>query len=122
MSSVTVVEEATETYDVSLNAQPAANVTVTIAEATTGNYTDADITVTNPSNKMLTFTPQNWNAAQTVTLSAATDIDLADGRRTITHTAGNAGSVQSGYADISNNVITKSLTPGGRQRHRRHYV
>ena len=96
-TTVDVPEEATATYDVSLNARPAANVTVTIAEADTGNDADADITVTDPASKTLTFTPQNYATAQTVTLSAATDVDLADGRRAITHTARDAGNTKSGY-------------------------
>ncbi len=103
-TTVTVTEEATATYNVTLNAQPAANVTVTIAEANTGNYTDGDITVT--SSKALTFCPDAssctspntvWSTAQTVTLSAAEDQDLSDGRRAITHTASDAGATHSGY-------------------------
>ena len=90
-----MVEEATATYNVSLNAQPAAAVTVTIAEATTGNDIDEHITVT--SNKTLTFTPQNYATPQPVTLAAAEDQDLADGRRAITHTASDAGATHSGY-------------------------
>ena len=97
VSTITVVEEDTATYEVSLNAQPAANVIVTIAEATTGSYTDDDITVTIPSNKTLTFTPQNYDTAQAVTLRAATDDDLDNGSSTITHTASSPGSVHSGY-------------------------
>ena len=103
VSNVTVVEEATATYDVSLNAQPAASVTVTIAGATSGNYTDEDITASPVS---LTFTPQNYGTAQTVTLTAAADDDLDDGRRTITHTASSPGATHSGY----DGVPVKSLT------------
>ena len=94
INSLSVVEESTSTYAVSLNAQPAANVTVTIAEATSGNYTDADITV---SPKALNFTPQNYSTPQMVTLAAAEDQDLADGQRAIIHTASDAGSTHSGY-------------------------
>ena len=95
VSTVSVVEEATATYDVTLDAQPAADVAVTIAEATTGNDIDEHITVT--SSKTLTFTPQNYATPQPVTLAAAEDHDLADGRRAITHTASDAGNTHSGY-------------------------
>ena len=88
VTAVTVTEASTATYDVSINAKPATNVTVAIAAATTGNYTDSDITVSPAS---LNFTPQNYNTAQTVTLTAANDIDVADGRRVISHTATYAG-------------------------------
>jgi len=54
---------ATDTLNVALNTQPTANVTVTVGG-------DADIT---PSPTTLTFTPQNWNAAQTVTVTAVND-------------------------------------------------
>ena len=88
VTNIDVVEGSTATYDVSINAKPATNVTVSVVAATTGNYTDSDITVSPAS---LTFTPDNYNTAQTVTLSAADDIDVADGRRTITHTTTYAG-------------------------------
>ena len=55
ISSLNVVEESTSTYAVSLNAQPAADVTVTIAEATSGSYTDADITVASSKTADLHF-------------------------------------------------------------------
>ena len=98
-SAVSVTEESTATYTVKLATQPSATVTVTIAEATTGNSTDADITVT--STKTLTFTTVTWNTAQTVTLSAAADNDLADGQRAINHT--------SSSSDNTYNNLTKSL-------------
>ena len=47
---------------------------------------DGDITVTTPSNKTLTFTTQNYNTAQTVTVSAADDNDVLAGVRAISHT------------------------------------
>ena len=72
--------------------------TVTIAEGAG----DADITVTSPSNKTLTFTSQNWNIAQTVTLSAAFDYGWESGSRTISHTAASA--------DNNYNSATVSLT------------
>ena len=77
----TVPETGTETYTVKLATQPSADVTVTIAEATAGENTDASITVT--SSKSLTFTASNWFTAQTVTLSAADDTDFAHGKRDI---------------------------------------
>ncbi len=101
-SAVSVPEEGTATYTVKMATAPTASVTVTIAEATTGSYTDSDITVTSPATKTLTFTTQNWNTAQTVTLSAAADNDLADGKRTITHT--------SASSDSTYNNLTSSLT------------
>ena len=90
-SAVSVTEEGTATYTVVLSTAPTANVTVTIAEGTGAND-DTDITVTTPSSpKTLTFNTTNWSTAQDVTLSAAADTDLVNGRRVITHTAANGG-------------------------------
>jgi hypothetical protein len=53
------------TYEVKLSKQPASNVTVTSARAS-GN---TNLSVS--SGASLTFTPQNWNTAQKVTVTAA---------------------------------------------------
>ncbi|MFI9595863.1 glycoside hydrolase family 6 protein [Nonomuraea sp. NPDC052265] len=77
-TSVTVPEGGTATYTVKLAAQPSANVTVT----STAGSGDADLTVSGGGS--LTFTPANWNTAQTVTLAAAQDSDTANGTRPFT--------------------------------------
>ena len=98
----TVPENDTETYTVKLATQPSADVTVTIAEATAGDNTDASITVT--SSKSLTFTSSNWFTAQTVTLSAADDTDFAHGKRDITHTASGGG-----YGNLSRTITVREI-------------
>ena len=98
----TVTEELTETYTVKLATQPSADVTVTIAEATAGDNTDASITVT--SSKSLTFTSSNWFTAQTVTLSAADDTDFAHGKRDITHTASGGG-----YGNVTRTITVREI-------------
>ena len=122
----TVPENSTETYTVKLATQPSADVTVTIAEATAGDNTDASITVT--SSKSLTFTSSNWFTAQTVTLSAADDTDFAHGKRDIQHTASGGG-----YGNLSKTITVREIEndqghprgarhadrPGNRQRHLR---
>ncbi|MCW2920456.1 MAG: hypothetical protein JWL76_330 [Thermoleophilia bacterium] len=54
----------TDTYDVVLDAEPAADVTITLTP-------DAEVLVSTPA---LVFTPLNWNSAQTVTVSANDDL------------------------------------------------
>ena len=54
---------ATDSYTVVLTSQPTANVTVTIAP-------DGQETV---DKTTLTFTPSNWNVAQTITVTAVDD-------------------------------------------------
>ncbi len=77
-TTLSVNEGSSNTFTVKLAAQPAANVTVTVAR-TAG---DADLSVTGGSS--LTFTNSNWNTAQTVTIGAAEDADTANGSATIT--------------------------------------
>ncbi|NTX06179.1 sorbosone dehydrogenase family protein [Myxococcus sp. CA040A] len=80
-SNVSINEGGTATFDVSMNRAPASNVSVTVAR-TAG---DTDLTV--QSGAALTFTTTNWSTPQTVTLSAASDADNADGVATFTVSA-----------------------------------
>jgi hypothetical protein len=72
-TSVSVAEGgATDTYTVRLNSQPTANVTVTALGSGNPSFPNSPSEVSlNPSS--LTFTPQNWNVAQTVTVTAVDD-------------------------------------------------
>ncbi len=77
-TDVTVAEGAgSSTYTVVLESQPTADVTVT--PSVSG---DSDVTVA-PST--LTFTEDNWDQPQTVTVSAAQDADADDSSATIAH-------------------------------------
>ncbi|HEY7488561.1 MAG TPA: glycoside hydrolase family 48 protein [Streptosporangiaceae bacterium] len=80
-TAVSVPEGGTQSFDVSLSAQPSSSVTVTAAK-TAG---DADITVSAGGSR--TFTTSNWNTPQTVTLAAAQDADQSNGQATITVSA-----------------------------------
>ena len=73
--ALTVPEGGEATFTVRLTTQPTANVTVRIP----GASGDADITYT-PSQRM--FTPANWSARQTFTVSAAEDDDSVNGTKT----------------------------------------
>ncbi len=77
-SQVSVPENGTATFDVSLSKQPSGTVSVTVA-STQG---DADITVQDGAS--LAFTSGNWNTPRTVTLRAASDADGLAGVATIT--------------------------------------
>jgi glucose/arabinose dehydrogenase len=70
-TNLTVNETSTATFTVKLATAPAANVVVGVSR-TIGT---ADATHTPAS---LTFTPSNWNVAQTVTVSGANDTDTID--------------------------------------------
>ncbi|MBD2694917.1 DUF4347 domain-containing protein, partial [Anabaena catenula] len=85
----------TDSYSVVLNAQPTGNVTVAINKGTqlTTNVTQ------------LVFTSQNWNVAQTVTVTAVND-NVAEGYQntTIQHTATSTDSKYNGIAVSAVNV------------------
>ena len=76
-SSLTVKEGSSETYTVVLDSRPTGDVSVTPSR-TSG---DADVTVSGA----LTFTPDNWSSAQTVTVRAAEDLDGDDDTAEIGH-------------------------------------
>jgi alpha-tubulin suppressor-like RCC1 family protein len=80
VSTVSIPEGATASFQVKLTAQPLTNLTVSLTKVA---GSDPDIAVSSPSPATLTFTPANWDAYQTVTLAAAQDADVANGRATI---------------------------------------
>ncbi|KAB8196661.1 cellobiohydrolase [Nonomuraea phyllanthi] len=82
-SSVAVNEGGTATFTAKLSSAPSSNVTVT----TTRTSGDTDLSVS--AGGSLTFTPSNWNTAQTVTLAAAQDSDTTAG--TASFTVGGTG-------------------------------
>ncbi len=96
-TSLTIAEGSTGTYTVVLNTQPTGAVTVTVGGAS------GDVSVSTTS---LTFTSSTWNTAQTVTVTAAEDIDaLADDAVTLTHTVSGAD-----YASESAASVTVTIT------------
>jgi len=90
MSSGLVTSEAggTDTFTVVLDSQPTADVTIPVASGDEG-----EITV---SAAELTFTTDNWNAPQEVTLTGVDD-DEVDGDVDVTITVGPATSTDSAY-------------------------
>ena len=91
-STLDVDEGATARYTVKLNTAPTGDVTVAISSNNT------DVTVS-PSS--LTFTADNWNSAQTVTVSAGQDDDPANDMATLTHNPSGADYGSVGDADLA---------------------
>ena len=100
-SALTVTEQDTtgDTYTVVLDTEPTANVTVTV-----GGHAGSDVTV-NPTS--LTFTSLDWSTAQTVTVTAGNDADLANETVTLTHSAASSDSDYSGVS-IAGVTVTVS--------------
>jgi len=109
---------ATDTFTVVLNTAPSSNVTITLTP-------DAQVSV---SPATLTFTPANWNVAQTVTVTAVNDA-IVEGTHTgnisfavtSADTGYNAFAVANVVANITDNDVagitvsptTTSATEGG---------
>ena len=104
-TTLRVDEGSSAPYTVVLESQPTADVTVTVSGAT--SYLSVNKTA-------LTFTPSNWQAEQTVTVSAAlTDDALGRAPVTLTHTVAggdyeseSADPVQVNYVDTTVPVLS----------------
>ena len=103
-SSLTIEEGNTATYTVVLNTEPTGDVTVT-----TGGITGTDSSLDKTS---LTFTIQDWDTAQTVTVTAEQDDDAADEPAvTITHTV---SSTDARYDGATTGSVTVTVTDDDR--------
>ena len=96
-TALTVAEGSAATYTVVLDTEPTADVTVTVS-----GHEGTDVSV---DKTTLTFTPANWNVAQTVTVSAAQDGDAAaDEAVTLSH------AISSVEDTLYNGVAADSVT------------
>ena len=93
-SSLTVAEGSTGSYALKLATQPTGTVTVNIASD------NNDITVSpSPVTFQSTGSSKLWNVAQTITVTAAQDVDATDDSGTLTHTASGGG-----YGSVTGSV------------------
>ena len=83
-----VGEGASATYEVALRTRPAGPVTVAVVSDDTGAVTVAVDSGVEPAS--LEFTEDDWNVAQTVTVTGVDDEDAGDETVTVTHTASGA--------------------------------
>ena len=102
-SSLTMAEGGQATYTVALATQPSAPVTVSIR-----GQAGTDLTL---DQTRLTFTSSNWNAAQTVTVTARQDGDASTDTATLVHTA-SGGGYDSVTADLAVAIIDDEATTG----------
>ena len=94
---MTVVEGSSDTYTVKLDTEPSADVTITVA-----GHADTEVTV---SPATLTFTEDDWNMAQTVTVSLGGDDAVDDPAVTLAHDVSGGG-----YDDITADDVTVNLS------------
>ena len=82
-TSVMVAEGGAASYTVALAAPPSVDVTVTVS-----GFSGTDVVLSGLSGEnTLTFTSLDWDAAQTVTVTAGHDADAGDDSVTLAHTA-----------------------------------
>jgi large repetitive protein len=98
---VTTEGGGTATFTVVLNSQPTSNVTIGI---TSNDTTEGTVT---PAT--LTFTPANWNAPQTVTVTGVND-DVADGNQTYSILTAAATSTDTSYGGMDAANVAVSNT------------
>ena len=107
-TSLTVLESQSNSYSVKLNTQPTADVTVAISGHAGTALTLSGTTLVSDS---LTFTPENWNAPQTVAVNAGsvtadTDVTLVHGVSGGDYGSVTAGDVAVTVVDIPENQVT----------------
>ena len=107
-SIVSLTEGNTSPVEVKLAVMPTDDVTVTFSDDGDSDVNWSGMTL---SGDVLTFTPLNWNVAQTVTLTAAEDDDSADDTEIITLTASTSGGYNGETAEITV-TITDNDSPG----------
>ena len=84
-TNVAMTEGSTGTFGVRLSAPPTANITVTVSTVGVGNKLNIN------QGGTLTYTPSNWNIAQTVSLASQSDADNCDDSIKVSVSAGNGG-------------------------------
>ena len=117
ITALAVPEGGEASYQVKLASKPAQDVEVCIGLSVRDNN-DADITFKGQAGDVvalnLTFTPANWNTAQTVTLAAAEDDDDVNGARDLDHDAREyyPGKVDLAATEVDNDQLTVTATRG----------
>ena len=97
-STLSVIEGGSGTYTVRLAFQPTASVTVNV----TGG---GDVTV-NPT--ALAYSATTWDTAQTVTVTAAEDLDAVDDTQTVTHAVADGSAAE--YRGLSVDSVAVTVT------------
>ena len=104
-NTLTIREGESADYTVWLESQPTSNVTLAIT-----GHSGTDLTLSDTS---LTFTDQNWNTPQTVTVDAETDVDSAQNADiTLRHRA-TGGGYNGKTAELTVTIIDTSRVSDG---------
>ena len=100
-AALEIEEGSSDTYTVVLDTEPAGEVTVTI-----GGVADTDVSL---DKTVLTFSDQDWDTAQTVTVTAGQDDDAVDEAEVIiTHTVSSTD--DSTYQGVTADSVAVTIT------------
>ncbi len=100
-TSLEVTEGSSEPYTVVLTSQPTATVRVAVSGAT------GDVRVNGNTTRTLSFSTNNWDREQTVTVSLREDDDaVQDPAVTLTHTASGAEEYENADAPVTISSVT----------------
>ena len=102
-ATLTIDEGDSAAYTVVLDTQPTGDVTVTIS-----GHTGTDLSL---DKTTLTFAAQDWDTAQTVTVTADEDDNTVDDEVTLTHTV--ASAADSDYQGAIADSVTVTITDAG---------
>ena len=113
---LTITEGSTGTYSVTLNTKPDSEVTIEISVSEDAGITLSNDGDMNPGSTVtLTFTPDNWDVPQEITITADEDnTDFDDEMFTIGHTVTSTDSDYDGVdvADVKVTVTDNDAPPG----------
>ncbi|MYK91572.1 MAG: leucine-rich repeat protein, partial [Synechococcus sp. SB0669_bin_8] len=101
--SLKVTEGKTASYTLVLDTQPSGDVTITPSSG--------DIAVVTVSPTSLTFTTENWDTAQDVTVTAVMDNDAISNKATISHSISGGGYGSVTVSDVSVTATDSNAAP-----------
>ncbi|MBF2755615.1 MAG: hypothetical protein ISN29_10225 [Gammaproteobacteria bacterium AqS3] len=110
--SLTIDEDGSGTFDVYIDSEPTADVTLTLAQPDNSDVTIDTDSATPGNQNTLTFTPRGWTNSQQVTVSAASD-DGADDESAsvdIAASGGDYGAVTASLPVTVTDQDTRGLT------------
>ena len=108
-TALEVAEGGSGSYTVRLNTQPTSNVVISVTKTGSTDVTLDTDTGTSGNQTTLTFTPANWDTAQTVTVAAAQDADAVNDAASIAHAVDAARSANE-YDNVSIAGVAVTVT------------
>ena len=107
-TEITAIEGSSQDFTVRLATEPSDEVTVTISGH---SGTDATLSGSDVTSDALTFTVDNWDAPQTVTVNAGEDSDTAEDEVFLRYTATSTGDTE--YNNLTDDLVKVTITDNG---------